>query len=210
MTNLQMQPEQKFIVGVTGGIGSGKTTVTNMFAEKQIDIVDADLVARDLVVPGSEGLLAIEKHFGKSVLDAKGALDRSMLRQIIFADEQKKLLLNNLLHPLIRQEMLNQLAQTSSQYAILSAPLLFENGLDKWVNRSLAVDISEETQLQRTLARDGGNSNTVKNIISSQISRKDRLEKADDIIDNSKDIADLAQQVERLHKQYLDLSADGN
>jgi dephospho-CoA kinase len=210
MTNLQMQPEQKFIVGVTGGIGSGKTTVTNMFAEKQIDIVDADLVARDLVVPGSEGLLAIEKHFGKSVLNAKGALDRSMLRQIIFADEQKKLLLNNLLHPLIRQEMLNQLAQTSSQYAILSAPLLFENGLDKWVNRSLAVDISEETQLQRTLARDGGNSNTVKNIISSQISRKDRLEKADDIIDNSKDIADLAQQVERLHKQYLDLSADGN
>jgi dephospho-CoA kinase len=209
MTNLQMQPEQKFIVGVTGGIGSGKTTVTNMFAEKQIDIVDADLVARDVVVPGSEGLLAIEKHFGKSVLDAKGALDRSMLRQIIFADEQKKLLLNNLLHPLIRQEMLNQLAQTSSQYAILSAPLLFENGLDKWVNRSLAVDISEETQLQRTLARDGGNSNTVKNIISSQISRKDRLEKADDIIDNSKDIADLAQQVERLHKQYLDLSADG-
>ena len=210
MTNLQMQPEQKFIVGVTGGIGSGKTTVTNMFAEKQIDIVDADLVARDVVVPGSEGLLAIEKHFGKSVLNAKGALDRSMLRQIIFADEQKKLLLNNLLHPLIRQEMLNQLAQTSSQYAILSAPLLFENGLDKWVNRSLAVDISEETQLQRTLARDGGNSNTVKNIISSQISRKDRLEKADDIIDNSKDIADLAQQVERLHKQYLDLSADGN
>lgn len=198
--------EKKYIVGVTGGIGCGKTTVTNLFAARNIDIVDADLVARDVVKAGSQGLSALVDTFGDGILDPQMTLNRGALREIIFADNEAKERVNAILHPLIRENMLNQLVQTRSQYSILSAPLLFENNLHALVNRSLVVDITQEQQLTRTLSRDGGNEATIRNIIASQISREERLALADDIIDNSQGIELLAPQVEVLHAKYLSLA----
>ncbi len=199
--------KNKYIVGVTGGIGSGKTTVTNMFKNKGIEVVDADVVAREVVIPGSEGLQQLVAHFGESILNDTGDLNRALLREIVFSDPQAKQTLNHILHPLIRQKMLNQLQNTRSQYCILSAPLLFENNLHTLVNRSAVVDIEEHQQLTRTMSRDGGNQKTIQGIINAQVSRTKRLSLADDVIDNTQGINKLVEQVENLHQQYLALSA---
>ena len=199
--------KQTFIVGVTGGIGCGKTTVTNLFAAKGIDIVDADLVAREVVVPGSQGLSELVSQFGDNILDEKKALDRAALRTIIFADNNTKVMVNKILHPLIRENMLNQLINTRSQYCILSAPLLFENKLQTLVNRTLVIDIPETLQLERTMSRDGGNLETIKSIMRAQVSREQRLALADDIIDNSKTINLLTPQVNVLHLKYMTLAS---
>lgn len=191
------------IVGLTGGIGSGKTTIANMFADLGIDIVDADIVARQVVEPNSFALTQITDYFGQQVILSDGQLNRAKLREIVFDSTEKKQWLNNLLHPIIREEMLKQLAACSSAYALLVAPLLFENNLDKQVNRTLVIDVPESVQLERTLNRDNSSAETIKNIIAAQISRKDRLAKADDVIDNSKDLKLIQQQVNTLHHQYL-------
>lgn len=201
------QLKEKFIVGLTGGIGCGKTTVTDLFATKGIDIVDADLVAREVVVPGSHGLNELVRQFDKSILNANNELDRAALRTLIFADSKAKELVNQILHPLIRINMMNQLINTKSQYCILSAPLLFENNLQTIVNRTLVVDILESLQVERALARDGGNEDTIKSIIRSQVSREQRLAFADDIIDNSDSQSALIPQVDALHLKYKVLSA---
>jgi dephospho-CoA kinase len=206
-TNNTVNNKQTFIVGVTGGIGCGKTTVTNLFAAKGIDIVDADLVAREVVVPGSQGLSELVSQFGDNILDEKKALDRAALRTLIFADNNAKVVVNKILHPLIRENMLNQLINTKSQYCILSAPLLFENKLQTLVNRTLVIDIPETLQLERTMSRDGGNIETIKSIMRAQISREKRLALADDIIDNSKTINFLKPQVNVLHLKYMTLAS---
>lgn len=195
-----------FIVGLTGGIGSGKTTVANQFAALGATLVDADVVAREVVAQGSEGLAAITAYFGEAVLDATGALNRRALRELVFADEDKKQWLNNLLHPLIRERMRMQTEQTSGPYVIWVVPLLFENQLDKLVNRTLVVDVPEALQLSRTLCRDQSSEQTVKHIIASQIDRRSRLEKADDVIDNSGEPADLTDKISGLHNVYLALA----
>lgn len=194
--------QEKFIVGVTGGIGCGKTTVTDLFAAKGIDVVDADLVARDVVVPGSQGLKELVQQFDESILNENNELDRAALRTLIFADSKAKERVNQILHPLIRKNMMNQLINTRSQYCMLSAPLLFENKLQTMVDRTLVIDISESLQVERALARDGGNEETIKSIIRSQVSREQRLAFADDIIDNSDSQSALAPQVEALHLKY--------
>ncbi|MGL4899407.1 MAG: dephospho-CoA kinase, partial [Shewanella sp.] len=130
----------KFVVGLTGGIGSGKTTVANLFAELGITLVDADIVAREVVAKGSAGLNAIVAHFGSQILTPEGELDRGKLRQRIFSHDEERLWLNQLLHPMIRQTMLTQVNQATSPYVIMVVPLLFENGLDSLVNRVLVVD----------------------------------------------------------------------
>ena len=198
---------QKYIVGLTGGIGSGKTTVSDLFNDKGIDVVDADLVARDVVKLNSEGLRQVVQHFGPEITNADGTLNRSRLRETVFANSAAKDSLNAILHPLIRQEMLNQLNNTQSQYCILSAPLLFENKLHLGVNRSLAVDVDESVQKIRALSRDGGDLTTIEAIIAAQIARKERLSLADDIVDNNGDISALNEQVDELHKKYLHLSS---
>ena len=198
----------KYIVGVTGGIGCGKTTVTKLFAAKGIDIVDADNVARDVVVPGYGGLEALVSAFGKEVLTEQNTLNRAALREIVFADPVAKEKLNGILHPLIRENMLNQLQNTRSHYCMLSAPLLFENNLHRLVNRNLVIDISEAQQLERTLKRDGSKIDTIKNIMAAQVSREKRLALANDIIDNSKHMALLAPQVDALHLKYTKLAAE--
>ncbi|WP_432277171.1 dephospho-CoA kinase [Glaciecola petra] len=205
-----MTPEQlqhKYIVGLSGGIGSGKTSVSNLFAKFGVDIIDADVVAREVVEPGTAGLTALIEKFSKHILSKDGSLDRSKLRKIAFADEASKNALNNILHPIIREGMLQQLSASKSTYCILVAPLLFENGLQKLTDRTLVVDASEQQQLNRTLLRDGGQKETIENIIAAQIERNQRCKMADDIIDNSGNMDSLEESVTRLHKKYLEFSA---
>ena len=193
-----------FIIGLTGGIGSGKTTVSNMFAELGVDIIDADVVAREVVEPNSIALTAIENHFGAEYINAQKQLDRAKLRTRIFSNPEDKKWLNNLLHPLIRQSMVAQLSNAQSDYCILVAPLLLENGLNKLVGRVLVVDIDEESQISRTVARDPSSQEEIKRIIASQMSRNDRINSADDIINNqNKDLEKIRQQVQQLNQQYL-------
>lgn len=198
----------KFVVGLTGGIGSGKTTVANLFAEEGVDLVDADIVAREVVAKGSKGLEAIIAHFGTEVLTEAGELDRAQLRQRVFSDEQQRQWLNQLLHPMIRQEMLSQVENATSDYVIMVVPLLFENGLDRLVNRTLVVDISPELQISRTVKRDNVDATQVNNIINSQCSRSEKLARADDVIDNQGEISKLKQEVQALHQRYLQLSGN--
>ena len=184
----------KFIVGLTGGIGSGKTTVANMFADLGVDIIDADLIARQVVQPNSKALVAIAQHFGNDYINEDGQLNRALLRTSIFSHHHEKLWLNNLLHPLIRQDILLALAASHSAYCILVAPLLLENHLNKLVSTVLVIDTSEASQLSRTLSRDTSTKEEVQAIIKSQISRADRLTAADYLIDNSNTNLDLIRQ----------------
>ncbi|MDO6444666.1 dephospho-CoA kinase [Colwellia sp. 1_MG-2023] len=193
----------KYIVGLTGGIGSGKTTVSNMFAELGVEIIDADIIAREVVAPNSLALKEIAQHFGQEILLTNGELDRSALRSKVFADDEDKRWLNALLHPLIRQSILMALSQAAGQYCILSAPLLLENNLHVLVNTVLVVDVSVETQLKRTCLRDKSNQQEVNAIINSQINRDQRLALADDIINNERaDLAYVREQVISLNARY--------
>lgn len=196
----------KYLIGLTGGIGSGKTTVANLFAELGIELVDADIVARDVVAIDTSGLNQIAAHFGKQILNQDNSLDRAALREIIFSQPKERHWINDLLHPMIRTEMLNQLAATSSPYTILVAPLLFENELDRLVNRTLLIDISPEQQRKRTVHRDAVTHEQVEKIISSQAPRAEKLLKADDVIDNHGEISALKSKVIALHNNYLKLS----
>lgn len=193
----------KYIVGLTGGIGSGKTTVSNMFADLGVEIIDADIIARQVVAPNSLALKEIAQHFGQEILLTNGELDRSALRSRVFADDEDKRWLNALLHPLIRQSILTALSQAAGQYCILSAPLLLENNLHVLVNTVLVVDVSVETQLKRTCLRDKSNQQEVNAIINSQINRDQRLALADDIINNERaDLAYVREQVISLNARY--------
>ncbi|EGR0634066.1 dephospho-CoA kinase [Vibrio vulnificus] len=195
------------VIGLTGGIASGKTTVANLFQQHfAIDIVDADIVARQVVAPGSAGLTAIVDHFGVDILTHEGELDRGQLRQRIFAHSEEKQWLNALLHPVIRRKMINDLAQVSSPYALLVVPLLVENQLQTLCDRVLVVDVEEKTQLQRTMDRDGVDEQQVRAILKAQASRHERLALADDVIKNESKDQDLLQQITDLHQKYLAMS----
>jgi dephospho-CoA kinase len=194
------------IIGLTGGIASGKTTVSNMFAKLGIDIIDADVIARDVVALGSKGLQAIADRFGDKILLKNGELNRPALREIVFSQPEDKAWLNALLHPMIREQMLAQTAQANSRYCILSVPLLIENKLDEIVDRTLVVDIDEQLQLMRAMARDNSGKSVIEGIMQSQATREQRLKVAHDIIYNDKDISRLEEQVKQLHKYYLQLA----
>ncbi|MCG6304764.1 dephospho-CoA kinase [Vibrio vulnificus] len=195
------------VIGLTGGIASGKTTVANLFQQHfAIDIVDADIVARQVVAPGSAGLTAIVDHFGVDILTHEGELDRGQLRQRIFAHSEEKQWLDALLHPMIRRKMIEDLAQVSSPYALLVVPLLVENQLQTLCDRVLVVDVEEKTQLQRTMDRDGVDEQQVRAILKAQASRHERLALADDVIKNESKDQDLLQQITDLHQKYLAMS----
>ncbi|WP_087016587.1 dephospho-CoA kinase [Thaumasiovibrio subtropicus] len=195
------------IIGLTGGIGSGKTTVANKFAEKGVPLVDADIVARQVVEPNSQGLTAIIKKFGSDLLLTDGSLNRGKLRELVFSNPDNKVWIDALLHPMIRKEMQRQLDAISSEYCLLVVPLLVENGLQSMTDRVLVVDVSAEQQQQRTRDRDGVSNDQVARIIALQASREERLSIADDVIDNSRNTADLDQQINTLHQKYLQLAA---
>ena len=191
------------IVGITGGIGSGKSAVTERFEQLGITVVDADLAARVIVETGKPALTAIAAHFGQDILQADGTLDRAALRQRVFADEDERRWLEQLTHPLIGQEIVDQIAAATSPYTILSSPLLLETSQKALVDCVVVVDVPEETQLQRTMQRDANAEAQVKRIMAAQMRREDRLERADIVIDNSRSLEELDSLVEELHKEFL-------
>ena len=194
---------KNFVVGLTGGIGSGKTAVSDIFAGLGIDVIDADIIARDVVKPGTPALASIVEKFGRNILNAEGSLDRAELRAKVFQDSDAKVWLNQLLHPAIREAMQQAIAESKTPYCILSVPLLIENKLQHLVDRILVVDCDETLQLQRALARDGSSEATIKSIMASQASRTTRLSHADDVVVNESSLAALSEQVNTLHEAYL-------
>ena len=199
------------IIGLTGGIGSGKSAVALRFAVKHgIHVVDADLKSRVVVEPGRPALQSIVDRFGETVVQASGELDRAALRERIFSDPQERLWLEALLHPLIREEIITDLASAESAYALLVSPLLVESGQHLMTDRVLVVDVSEETQLLRTTLRDNVPQQQIKAIMQAQASREERLKHAHDIVSNDQDLAALHKQVDALHQRYLSLAAGEN
>ena len=193
-----------YVVAITGGIGSGKTTVANQFAALGIEVVDADLIAREVVEPGTPALAAIASHFGPGILDEQGRLDRRALRERIFSDPAAKSWLNALLHPIIRSEMLRQCAAANSPYCLLVVPLLVENRLTELAERVLVIDVDEATQIERTCRRDGVNREQAQAILASQASRSERLAMADDVLDNQSGTTEtIRARILALHETYL-------
>jgi dephospho-CoA kinase len=202
----------RLVVGITGGIGSGKTTVSNMFAARGITIVDADICARTVVEKGSFALAKIAEHFGAGILLADGSLDRARLRSIVFQNDEERLWLERLLHPLIHSNIRSQLAAAHSPYAVLVSPLLIETEQKKICHRILVVDASEEEQIKRTITRDNNSREQVEAIMKNQANRQQRKDAADDIIENSAGMQpeQLNANIEQLHQHYLNLSRQFN
>lgn len=192
-----------FVVGITGGIGSGKSAVTERFEKLGITVVDADLAARVVVEPGRPALAAIAEHFGGEIIQADGSLDRAALRQRVFADEAERLWLEQLTHPLIGREILEQMEASGSPYTILSSPLLLETSQRELADCVVVVDVPESIQLERTIQRDSNDEAQVRRIMAAQMGRDERLEKADIVIDNSRSLAELDDAVDELHKEFL-------
>lgn len=201
---------KNWVLGLTGGIGCGKSAVSAMFEKLAITVVDADIIARQVVKPHSPGLTAISEHFGAQVLNPDGSLNRAQLREIIFADTAQKTWLNNLLHPLIREKTLSDLHSANSVYVVLVAPLLFENGLEQYCDRTLVIDVPVEIQLKRTIARDNTSEQQARSIIAAQMSREDKRNRADDVIDNNRPLHLVEQDIMQLHQNYLQLTAKVN
>ncbi len=194
-----------FLIGLTGGIGSGKSAAADRFREHGITIVDADIASRAVVEPGQPALARIAEHFGAQILTADGTLDRTALRHRVFAEESERRWLQNLLHPLISAYLQNQITAATSPYVLLVNPLLFESGQHAWCDRVLVIDVAEEVQLSRTMARDTNTREQVENIMRAQASRDQRLDAADDIINNDKDLQHLYMQVDQQHARYLQI-----
>ena len=193
-----------YVVAITGGIGSGKTTIANQFAALGIEVIDADLIAREVVEPGTPALTAIANHFGPGILDEQGRLDRRVLRERIFSEPAAKHWLNALLHPLIRSEMLRQCAAASSPYCLLVVPLLVENRLMNLADRVLVIDVDEATQIERTCRRDGVSRAQAEAILAAQASRAERLAVADDVLDNQSGTSEtIRARILALHETYL-------
>jgi len=193
----------KFIVGLTGGIGSGKTTVSDLFNSLGVNVIDADVISRSLVHPDSPCYQEIIAHFGKAILDSKGDLDRSRLRALVFNDARERHWLEQLLHPLIRKQIDTQITASNSDYVLLVVPLLLESQDYGFVDRILVVDVPESVQVERIMSRDNGEEALIRKIIAAQLPREERVRQADDIIDNTHSEAALKEQVENLHKHYL-------
>lgn len=194
-----------WVLGLTGGIGSGKSAVVTEFGKLGVHWVDVDHVARWVVEPGKPALAAIAERFGEGVLTPDGGLDRTVMRELIFQDPAQRKWLEQLLHPLIRQETLANLALAESAYAIMVSPLLVESGQYRQVDRVLVVDVPEALQVQRAVSRDKSSEAQIRAILSAQASREERLRHADDVLVNDSDLAWLRQEVERLHNFYLTL-----
>ena len=196
-----------YTVALTGGIGSGKSTIANTFAALGVPIIDADVIAREVVEPGSAALRQIAERHGASILTEQGALNRARLREIIFQSPDEKTWLNNLLHPLINARTQQLKALSTAPYVLWVVPLLVENSLQRQADRILVVDVDEETQLRRTIQRDGIDRQQAQNILSAQATRSARLAVADDVINNSGTPDEALPQVAALHQRYLALAA---
>ena len=190
-------------IGLTGGIGSGKSTVCRLFQTFGITIIDADIIARQLVEPGLPVLSVLANNFGKQILNADGSLNRAKLRDLIFSEPEKKQRLENIMHPVIYARIAEEVEKPLGHYCIISVPLLMETQKTQIVDRVLVVDCSIESQLERIVDRDKLTREQGLTIIASQIPRRQRLALADDVIDNSTTPAQLAEQIKRLHNSYI-------
>jgi dephospho-CoA kinase len=195
------------IVGLTGGIGSGKSTVSRCFSELGVPVVDADEIAREVVAPGQPALEEIGHAFGPSVMDDQGRLRRDRLRRLVFSDPAQRRRLEHILHPRIRQVMARRLARLSAPYCIVSIPLLVETDQRDMVHRVLVIDAPEALQYERIRRRDGASDADIAAIIATQAGREQRLAAADDVIVNDGDVDKLKQAVRHLHQHYSELTA---
>ena len=195
-----------FAVGLTGGIGSGKTTISDLFAELGVDVIDTDEISRALTGKAQPAVAQISEQFGPDVGAGDGSLNRDRMREIAFSDPEARKKLQGILHPLIRAEVQRRLAASANLYALVVVPLLVESRGYDFADRVLVIDCSEEQQIERVMHRSGLSRDQVKAIMATQASRSERLAAADDVINNDGEIADLRSQVEKLHRQYLSLS----
>lgn len=207
---MSSDPPRPLRIGLTGGIASGKTTVANFFAELGAPIIDTDIIAREVVAKGAPALHDIRKVFGDEVFSDDGSLDRRTMRKTIFADSEKRRQLQNILHPLIRESTESKTKLVDYPYVIIVVPLLVESPMRKWVDRIVVVTCSEETQLDRLRMRDLEDEEQARRMIAAQASRDDRLKIADDVIPNDGDLAATRSRVASLHRQYLDMSNQGD
>jgi len=192
-------------IGLTGGIGSGKTTVANYFEKLGVPVIDADEISRRIVKQGLPAYQTIIQEFGEEVLAADGELDRARMRHTIFSNPEAKAKLESILHPMIREEIKNNIDTLNADYCIIAIPLLVETGQLSLVDRILVVDADPQLQIKRTQARDGNSAAQVEAIIKSQASREDRLAVADDTLNNNGDVQQLKANIDKLHLQYLGL-----
>ena len=204
-----MSAPAAYAVGLTGGIAAGKSAVTRRFEALGVPVHDADVAARVVVEPGSEGLAAIVAAFGADALDGQGRLDRAAMRQRVFADDAARLKLEAIIHPRVREWLRQQTFVDTAPYCLLAIPLLAENIAHyRWLDRILLVDAPEAVQLERLIARDGIDRGLAERMLARQASRAERLILADDVIDNSSSEAALDAHVQALHRRYLALAAD--
>ena len=194
---------QQFVVGITGGIGSGKSAVTDYLEIKGITVVDADKVARVVVEPGTSGLAAIAEHFGRDILLPDGTLDRAALRKIVFDNADERKVLEGITHPRIREEIARQLNDAGSPYVVLASPLLLESGQSSFADYVVVVDVPESVQLSRTMTRDDNSEQLVKSIMAVQLDRETRLARSDTSISNEGTLEELHTRVDALHTDLL-------
>lgn len=194
------------IIGLTGGIGSGKSTVTEHFHGLGVPIIDTDVIARELVAPGQPALQEIVSHFGPAIVDEEGALNRKLLRQQIFHDAHARNRLEAILHPRIQQEVKHRIDKLNVPYCLVVIPLLVEKGWQDQVDRILVVDTPEEVQIRRTMIRDGISRKEAETILHAQATREERLAAADDVLHNDSDLDSLKDQMDALHAKYTQLA----
>jgi dephospho-CoA kinase len=199
-----MQAESQWVVGLTGGIGSGKSAAAERFAQHGIVVIDTDVISRQLTAANGAAMPTIRQQFGDEFIASDGALNRDLMRQSIFSDPAAKKKLEAILHPLIRAESIKQVAQATSPYVILAVPLLFEtNGYKNIMNTTLVIDCAEPTQIRRTQARGGMTSEQIHAVMAAQLPRAERLKKADHIIDNNGSLEVLHREVDQWHQKFL-------
>ena len=191
-------------IGLTGGIGSGKSTVAEIFSNLGITIIDADIIAHQLTQSGSDIFKEIKKLFGEKFITNNGELDRKKIAQAVFSKPQTKIALEKILHPKVKQQILQEIEQShSSHYIVLVIPLLFESNFTDLVDRTLVIDSNDDIRIKRIQQRDTRSEKQIKDIMANQIDREHRLQRADDILNNSGSLEDLKSAVSHLHKQYM-------
>lgn len=199
---------ERYIVGLTGGIGSGKSTIAREFRKHAIDVVDADQGSRVVVEPGTPALDKIAEHFGTEVITPAGSLDRALLRQLVFSDDKARKWLERLLHPLIRQWMIDNFSKAQSPYVILESPVLMETDQHELIDTMLFVDVPEQLQIKRAVKRDGNSPEQIKRIMSAQMPREQKLNLADIVFDNSLPAETIPTRVMELHQQFLQTATE--
>jgi len=197
-----------YVVALTGGIASGKSTVADLFAKLGVPIIDTDVIARQVVQPGSSGLAKVTAAFGEGVLKSNGSLDRKKMRQLVFSDPRLRQKLESILHPIILSMTLQNIRDCHAVYCIVVIPLLAESGVQPWVNHVLVVDVTEQIQLDRLMQRDQISQQQANAMLAAQASREARLGLADDVLSNTGALEELAEMIFKLHSQYIRLAAD--